>query len=234
MIKQAIIIAGGFGTRLQSVIKDLPKPMADINGKPFLEYLLNFLKKQGIKKVILSVGYKYKMIVDYFGENFSGINIVYSIEEEPLGTGGAIKKALNYIDYNDVFVLNGDTFFDINLSEFYKFHIGKKSDLSIGLKIMRNSDRYGIVEVDDDFKIKNFIEKRYSDKALINAGVYILKKDFLLTLNPPDKFSFEKDFLERYYRTYAFYGFPSDASFIDIGIPSDYYFAHSLFNPNQK
>lgn len=230
MIKQAIILAGGLGTRLQGVVKDVPKPMADINGKPFLEYLLNFFKKNEIKEIILSVGYKYKVIIDYFGENFSGIKLVYSIEEEPLGTGGAIKKALNYVDSNEVFVLNGDTFFDINLSKFYKFHIEKKSNLSIGLKIMEKNNRYGIVEVDNDFRIKNFSEKRYSDKALINAGIYILKKDFLLSLKLPYKFSFEKDFLERYSKTFAFYGFPLDASFIDIGLPSDYYSDNSFFS----
>ena len=108
---EAIILAGGFGTRLQSVVKDVPKPMADINGRPFLEYILVFLAKNCFTKVILSVGYKKESIINHFGSSFCGMNISYCIEDEPLGTGGAIKKAFDYVDGQNVLVLNGDTFF---------------------------------------------------------------------------------------------------------------------------
>ncbi|MFX0195930.1 MAG: sugar phosphate nucleotidyltransferase, partial [Candidatus Hodarchaeota archaeon] len=111
MVKETIILAGGSGTRLQKVVQDVPKPMADINGSPFLEYLLCYLNKQEIKKVILSVGYKYRVIQDYFGTEYKDLVLEYSIEKEPLGTGGGIKKALNLVKSDDVYIINGDTFF---------------------------------------------------------------------------------------------------------------------------
>ena len=137
-----IILAGGFGTRLSAVVKDLPKPMANINGKPFLHYIFQSLQRQNIENVILSVGYKHEIIQDYFQDNYLGIAIKYAIETEPLGTGGAIKHAFSFVD-DDAFVLNGDTFFDVDLSKLRN----DKSDLSIALKPMKNFDRYGTVEL---------------------------------------------------------------------------------------
>ena len=113
---EAIILCGGLGTRLRSVIKDIPKPMADINGAPFLQILLEFLLRQGVKKVILAVSYKFEVIQGFFGSDFKGLKLIYSVENTPLGTGGAIKQALEFADENENFVLNGDTFFDIDLS----------------------------------------------------------------------------------------------------------------------
>lgn len=222
MIKEAIVLAGGLGTRLREVIKDVPKPMADINGKPFLEYVLRLLDKQSIEKVVLSVGYRYEFIMDYFGDKFSNIRLIYSIEDEPLGTGGAIKKAIRLIDEDEIFIFNGDTFFQVDLFKFYEFHSSKTSRLSIALKMVNITDRYGIVKIDKNNRITAFLEKKEKQDGLINGGIYLMNKDFFLSFNLPDKFSFEQDFLEKYYKDYEFYGFPFDSYFIDIGVPEDY------------
>ena len=222
MVKEAIVLAGGLGTRLRSVLKGLPKPMAPVGGRPFLEYLLRYLQQNGIEKVILSVGYKWEVIRAYFGDSFEGIEIVYSVENEPLGTGGAVKKSLSFVNSNDVFIVNGDTFFNIDLKEFFAFHKKKRSVLSIALKPMSQFDRYGNVKIDDNNRIVSFEEKGYYESGLINGGIYLLNKDFFMDLDWKDKFSFEKDFLEKCYKFYEFYGLPFDSYFIDIGVPEDY------------
>ncbi|EAL7336265.1 NTP transferase domain-containing protein, partial [Campylobacter jejuni] len=169
---QAIILCGGLGTRLKSVIKDIPKPMAPINDKPFLEFIFEYLKKQGIKEVILAVSYKYEVIQEYFKDEFLGIKIKYSIEKEPLGTGGAIKEALKFIK-NEAYVLNGDTIFDIDLKKL----ILNNSKICLALKQMNDFDRYGTVELDSKNYIKLFKEKEFKKQGLINGGIYFLNKD---------------------------------------------------------
>ncbi len=233
MIKCAIILAGGLGTRLRPLIKDVPKPMADIGGKPFLEYVLNFVSAQGVKEAVISCGYKHEAISGYFNSRFGGLKIRYSVENEPLGTGGAVKKALESTctaKEKDILILNGDTFFNISLKELYDFHKAKNSDLTLALKALKNFDRYGTVKIGDDNKITGFEEKKPLKEGLINGGVYILDVNFFralnFKLNLPPVFSFEKDFLETCYdrKDCDFYGFflGEDDYFIDIGIPSDY------------
>lgn len=222
MINEAIILAGGLGTRLRSIVKDVPKPMADINGKPFLEYIFHYLKYFNITKIILAVGYKADIIKNHFGNNFNGISIIYSEEKELLGTGGAIKQAIKFSEGNDVLILNGDTFFDVDLNKAYQFHKQKHSNLTILLKQMIDVQRYGIIEIDENNKIKRFLEKYQRDNGYINGGIYLLNKKIFLSLDLPVKFSFEKDFLEKYYQLSDFYGFISDSYFIDIGVPEDY------------
>lgn len=222
MLKEVIVLAGGLGTRLKSVVKDVPKPMANINGKPFLEYILNYLKFYNIEHVILAVGYKSNIIKEYFGNEFENLSITYSEEKELLGTGGAIKQALNFISSEDVLILNGDTFFNTDLKELYRFHKNKNSDLTLALKEMENFDRYGVIEIDKNYRITAFLEKKYRDRGLINGGVYLLNKRFFQVLNLPKEFSFEKDFMEKYYKNFQFYGTVSNSYFIDIGIPEDY------------
>ena len=220
--KEAIILAGGLGTRLKSVVKDVPKSMANINGKPFLEYLLNYLKFYNIEHVILAVGYKSNIIREYFGNKFKNIFITYSEEKELLGTGGAIKQALEFTNSKNILILNGDTFFDIDLEKFYRFHKIKNSDLTLALKEMKDFERYGVIEINDDYRITAFLEKKYRNKGLINGGIYLLNKGFFKSLNLSKKFSFEKDFMEKYYKDFQFYGIPFSSYFIDIGIPEDY------------
>lgn len=229
MTKTAVILAGGFGTRLQSVLPDLPKPMAPVAGKPFLEYLFQQCKKSGIEKIILSVGYKHEAIKNYFGNEFECISVQYSIEENPLGTGGAILKASELVDEENFFVLNGDSFFATDLGEISFFHETEKPDISLALKMMFNFERYGSVVRNDDCRIVSFHEKKFVEQGEINAGVYVVNKKFLQSLSLPEKFSFEKDVLEKYVSEKKFCGISFMNYFIDIGIPEDYEIAqHEL------
>lgn len=212
---QAIVLCGGLGTRLKSVIKDIPKPMAPINGKPFLEFIFEYLKRQGIKEVILAVSYKYEIIKAYFKDEFLGIKIKYSIEKEPLGTGGAIKQALNLVE-KEAFVLNGDTFFDIDL---FKLKLCD-SKICLALKTMKDFDRYGAVELDGNF-IKSFKEKDFVKQGFINGGVYLLVKDIFKSFSLESKFSFE-EFLQENFKALKTRVEIFEDYFIDIGIPEDY------------
>jgi len=219
---EAIILAGGMGTRLQSVLKDVPKPMADINGKPFLWYLLVFLQKGGITKVIFSVGYKQVFIKEYFKDSFLGMEIVYSSEEKPLGTGGAIKKALAYTTEKAVMVLNGDTFFNFSIEKLYEIHAKYSSKITLGLKPMQNFDRYGSVEMTDSV-VTMFEEKKFKQHGLINAGAYLVDRDLFGIYDVSEEmFSFEKDFLEAYLSDLRPIAYLCDGYFVDIGIPEDY------------
>ena len=229
MIKEAVILAGGLGTRLRSVIKDIPKPMADICGRPFLSYIFDFLCNQGIERAVLSVGYKWEVIKKYFGDKYKNLKLEYAVEDNPLGTGGGLKNALKYVYEEEVFVLNGDTFFDIDINLFYNLHKSKNSKLSIALKKMENTERYGVVEIDENNRIVSFLEKGKRVSGFINGGIYLLNKNFFNALSPEGNFSLEKDFLERFYKDYEFYGFPFDGLFVDIGIPEDYEKAKKLF-----
>ncbi len=224
MIKEAIILAGGFGTRLQSVVSDVPKPMADINGKPFLHYILKDLHKKGFSSVILSVGYRAEKIKNYFNHSFENISLQYSEEKTPLGTGGAIKKALSFVKADDFFIINGDTFFDIPYDDIFQYHIENNSIFTIALKEIENNDRYGSVIFDASNKVIEFKEKHLINKGFINGGIYLANRDFLNeALNSfPDKFSFEKDFMEKEYKNHEFKVFLHEGYFIDIGIPTDY------------
>ncbi|EAL0787629.1 NTP transferase domain-containing protein [Campylobacter coli] len=213
---QAIVLAGGLGTRLKSVVQDLPKPMAPINGKPFLAFVLEYLKKQGIAEVILSVSYKYELIQEYFKDEFEGMKIRYNVEKELLGTGGAIKDALKLVK-NEAYVVNGDTFFDIDLKKLV-LNGGK---ICIALKQMQNFDRYGTVNVDEQGIVTSFEEKVFKKQGLINGGIYLLKKDIFDEFSLEKKFSFE-EFLQENYKLLKIQTQIFDDYFIDIGIPEDY------------
>lgn len=218
---EAIILAGGFGTRLSTVVSDVPKPMAPINGRPFLEYLLDDLNEKGISRVILAVGYKKEIIKSHFKERYKSIDIVYSDEDIPLGTGGAIKKALTLAEAEDIFIINGDTIFDVSLKEMYKFHKENDSNLTLAIKEMEKFDRYGSLILEEN-KIVKFEEKKYIEKGYINGGIYLLKKN-ILGDKKEESFSFEKDILENQNLKIEKYGYKSERYFIDIGIPEDYY-----------
>lgn len=221
-ITEAIILAGGMGTRLREAVADVPKPMAPIGNRPFLAYLLDDLKIQKIQRVVLSVGYQYEVIQNYFGNHYKGIQISYSIENQPLGTGGGIRLALNECMQENVFILNGDTFFKVNLSKLSAFHHRTQADLSIALKKMSHFDRYGIVQTQGN-QIIQFEEKKYCLEGYINGGIYALNKNFFSKQNLPEKFSFEKEILERALGDYCAFKGAADAYFMDIGIPADYF-----------
>ncbi|MEZ4774409.1 MAG: nucleotidyltransferase family protein [Bacteroidia bacterium] len=222
MIKEAIVLAGGMGTRLRSVVADVPKPMAEVNGRPFLAYLLDELNEQGVETVVLAVGYKREVIVDYFGEKYKNISLRYSVEEEALGTGGGIKQACEMLDRNDALVLNGDTFFGVDVQQLYQYYQKKDADLVLALKEMRDFDRYGTVQIDEAGQVTGFEEKAYKSVGMINGGIYLFKKELITNDLFPQKFSFEKDVLESLFPQKRFFGLAFDVYFIDIGIPQDY------------
>lgn len=217
----AIILAGGLGTRLRSVINDLPKPMAPVNGKPFLHYIFQYLKQEQIREVILSVGYKHEVIEEFFGNEYAGIKIQYSVEEEPLGTGGGIKQAFNLVS-GPAYVLNGDTFFGVNLLSLSDFYFDSKSDMVLALKKLKDFDRYGTVQLNAENRITKFDEKKFVQEGLINGGVYFFDKQLFSKAETETKFSFEKEVLEKHTGNLKFTGKVFQGYFIDIGIPEDY------------
>lgn len=216
---EAIVLAGGFGTRLKNVVTDLPKPMVPVCGKPFLEYILSYLEHHGITRVVLAVGYMREKIIDYFGDEFNGLKIEYSIEDKPLLTGGAIKQAILSCKEENVFVINGDTYFDVELKQLYNCFVETNCQLGIAIKHMNNFERYGTVILSDD-RITKFCEKKPTESGYINGGIYIMKRSLLERYD--GAFSFEKEVMEKKVEDIYILGFPSDGYFIDIGIPEDY------------
>jgi D-glycero-alpha-D-manno-heptose 1-phosphate guanylyltransferase len=221
MITEAIILAGGLGTRLQSVLGDVPKCLAPVAGRPFLSYLLDSSKKQGIKKFIFALGYKTDQIEAFVKKSLPEGSYIFSTEEEPLGTGGAIYKACRQAEGPNVIVLNADTYFGITYSNLTIIHELRKANCTLALKPMKAFDRYGAVEIEKQ-TVTGFGEKKYHKDGLINGGVYALSVVSFLQKSFPGKFSFERDYLEKDYRNGKFLAMVSDAYFIDIGIPEDY------------
>ena len=220
---KTVILAGGFGTRLQGVVKDLPKPMAPVNGRPFLTYILDYLIDYQYNKVVLSVGYLHEKIEEFFGTHYKSLEIDYAVETEPLGTGGGILFAMSKCTTNNVLVINGDTMFKVDLDAFERFHEEKGGLLSIVLREVEDVSRYGSVTISDDNLIALFIEKQVTfGRGYINGGVYLINRKLFEKHPQPRKFSFEKDLMTKFYTQELFYAMPSDGYFIDIGIPEDY------------
>ena len=227
---EAIVLAGGFGTRLQSVVNDVPKSMALVNKRPFLEYLFDYLISYEIQKVILSVGYKHEIIINHFANQYKSITIDYAIENEPLGTGGGIRLAMWKIDGPRALVMNGDTIFKVNYHDLMAFHLKKKSDVTLALFQTNDTVRFGHVKLNNTTRIIGFDEKtKQNQPGMINGGVYIIEKNFLMDSRFRGKFSIEKDCFERFYDSAHFYGYISDGYFHDIGIPDDYQKAQDDF-----
>lgn len=222
MIREAIILAGGLGTRLRSAVPELPKCMAPVLAKPFIGYVIDYLYSQGVLRFIFSLGYKADLLKQYLNTQYSNLDIVFSVEPEPLGTGGAVKLACPLVKAGNTFVLNGDTFFKINVSALASFHAMQGADCTLSLKPMRNFNRYGVVELHPDYLIKAFKEESFYDEGLINGGVYVLDVQKFMAEPLPLKFSFEKDYLESYVGKAELYGLIQNQYFIDIGLPEDY------------
>lgn len=229
-IEEVIILAGGLGTRLRSALPDLPKCMAPVNGKPFIAYVIDFLQQQGIKKFVLSLGYKSEIITTYLDNVYQSVDFEYCIEEEPLGTGGAIKLACSKTATNNVLVTNGDTLFKIALGKLSDFHLLHQADCTLSLKPMNHFDRYGVVELTKNERITSFREKQFYESGLINGGMYALNTQTFMKENFPVKFSFEKEYLESLFHQRNMYGIVQDDYFIDIGIPEDYNRAQKELN----
>lgn len=231
MLKEAIILAGGFGTRLQSVVNDVPKPMAPINNIPFLNYVFDYLKFYQIEHVVLSTGYLAEKILDYYKEEFNGIKISYTKEETPLGTGGGIRLAMTKCTTTDVLVLNGDSFFDVDINIHYSNHVLKQANCTLALRKVDNAARYGTIQLGDLNAIDAFKEKDSVEReGLINGGVYILNREIYLSKTEVNSaFSIEKDFYEKRIKELTIFGFEYNGYFIDIGIPEDYKKAQDEF-----
>ena len=229
MFKEAIILAGGFGTRLSHVVSNVPKPMAPVFGKPFLCYLLDRLIEAGIEHVILATGHLHEVIDRYFANGYRGLRITCSYESTPLFTGGAIRQAAQYIDSEDFLVLNGDTLFDIDLQKLYAFHTSRQAKLSVALRHVEDTSRYGSVCTEKE-RITAFTEKAESSgEGDINGGIYCINQDWLMSLQLPVKFSFEKELMQPLAGKEGFYGMRFNDYFIDIGVPEDYYRAQREF-----
>jgi len=227
MMVDTVILAGGKGTRLQSVVSDVPKPMAPVAGRPFLFHLLDRLVACAVPGVVLSVGYKAEIIMDAVGASYRGMAIRYAVEAVPLGTGGAICLAAEAAATDTILVLNGDTFADVDLPEFLNAHRKAGRPLSLALAEAEDTARYGRVALTGD-RITGFGEKGERGAGLINAGVYAIERSLLSTYRRDGAFSFETDILMAELDAIAPFGMPFGGRFIDIGVPEDYVRAQDL------
>ena len=225
MVTTAIILAGGLGTRLKKVVPDLPKPMALIRERPFLEYQMDFWISQGVTKFILSVGYLNHIIIDHFGDSYRTASIDYFVEDEPLGTGGALLLAAQGLK-ETFLVLNGDTFFEVDLNNLIEFHKKQKSELTLSLFKSNQLGRYMGVDLKDNGEILSLQSGANEFSVLANGGVYLVDPSALIRLNcePYIKFSLEHELLPKFISLGGvLYGFENSGKFIDIGVPEDYY-----------
>ncbi len=196
--------------------------MAPVAGKPFLQYLISYLLDQGVEKFIFSLGYKHEVIEDFLLKNYPFLHYQISVETEPLGTGGAIRLGCKKAGTRHLLVLNGDTMYKVDVKKMFAFHLQHNASCTLALKPMHEFERYGVVEINQFGCIQSFKEKKYYQQGLINGGVYALDVAHFLELEFPEKFSFEKDYLEKYYSSRKMMGLVQDAYFIDIGIPEDF------------
>ena len=218
-MREAIVLAGGFGTRLRSVVSDVPKPMAPVAGRPFLSYLLDELARQGYGHVVLATGYLHEKVEEYFGHEYNGLAIDYARETSPLGTGGAIVNGLQHCREERVTVLNGDTLFRIDHDRLLA--VGDESRLTLVLRHVPDAGRYGAVEVDAHGCVTAFREKDpAAGEGRINGGIYRLHRSLLDGWPLGQQFSFEKEVMQPLHESFRAY--LSDTYFIDIGVPDDY------------
>lgn len=219
---ECIILAGGLGTRLRSAVPDMPKCMAPVAGHPFLKYVIDYLLSEGVTKFIFSLGYMHEKIESFVETSYPHLQYQISLESEPLGTGGAIQLACKIASEKNVIILNGDTMFKANLTSMMNFQLQHEAACTLALKPMHNFERYGVVEINQENYITSFKEKQHYEHGLINGGIYALHIDTFLSLPLPEKFSFEKDYLEKYFNSQKIMGIVQDSYFIDIGIPEDF------------
>ena len=224
---KAIVLAGGLGTRLSSIVSGTPKPMAKVGTRPFLEYLLDYLVEQGVEQAVLAVSHQWEVIREHFDDSYRGISLKYSVEDEPLGTGGAIRQALEKIPDDELIVLNGDTLFHIDLAALASTHHAGNVHLTIALKHVADGGRFGRVRISDQGVITEFMEKSTDGPGWINGGIYMLNRRLLSEYQLPVKFSFEQDLVEPNVSSICPVAFQSGAYFIDMGVPEDYERAQS-------
>lgn len=220
-----VILAGGLGTRLKSVSGEIPKPMVDISGQPFLYRLMTYLEAQGIKRIILSLSYKADYIIDrVVNDNPVSCEVDFIVEKEPLGTGGAIKYASTKVNTEKFIVLNGDTYCELDYSAFVQASL--ESELLISGVEISDVSRYGSLDIGANSHVNAIVEKGRTGPGIINSGIYVVSKESINNF-PLEKFSFESDFLTSF--NGDFNAFVSSSYFIDIGVPEDYYAACEKF-----
>ncbi len=217
---EAIILAGGFGTRLKTIVKDLPKPMALVAGRPFLNILLGLLARNGFSRIILSLGYKAEIVVEHFGDSFAGMELVYEIEDSARGTGGAIQFALKHCLDDHVFVFNGDTFLDLEVDDVESLWRANRKPVIV-TRQAPDAFRYGLIESNSG-RVIGFSEKNVAGSGMVNAGCYVLPVDIFDGFERELPFSIETDFFSEEVKHRFFNMFITDGYFIDIGIPEDY------------
>ena len=219
---RCVVLAGGKGTRLKSVVNDIPKPLAPVCGVPFLSLLLNKLNSVGMRDVIISTGHLAHKITDNFGPSFKNLNILYAHEEEALGTGGAILNAVETYGLSEPFFLvNGDTFFDINYVKLEEEWRRQNCDILMAVRKLKNADRYGIVDGKDGI-VLSFLANSTARGKLSNSGSYLISPSIFRKNHLPKKFSFEADFIPKHLDKEVVRYLEFEGYFIDIGIPDDY------------
>ncbi|MCE5329227.1 NDP-sugar synthase [bacterium] len=228
---KAVILAGGFGTRIRPLTYLNPKPMLPLVNKPFMHNFISWIKSHGIKDIILSTGYLPEVFENYFGDGKSlGVKLAFVTEEMPLGTCGAVKNVEDHLDNESFMVFNGDVLADINLSEMIKYHKDKKSDITIALTPVEDPTSYGLVPLDKDGRVEKFLEKPSWDEIttnLINAGTYIIERKLLDLVPPGENYSFERGLFPNALEIgYRIYGYVSNAYWLDLGTPAKYLQAH--------
>lgn len=225
---QAIILAGGLGTRLKSVVPDLPKPMAPVAGRPFLAWVLDRLVDAGFERVVLAVGHRHEAIREHFGEDYRGMALRYSVEHTPMGTGGAIRLAVDHVTALPVFVLNGDTYLELDYRTMLAAHQQSGASLSVAVCNVPDVSRYGALELEGNI-IHGFHEKGRTGSGFINAGAYLLSTGTLQQIPVNVAFSFEQQLLVPHVVELQPMAFRTEDRFIDIGIPEDFERAQQLF-----
>lgn len=235
LLPPVIILAGGFGTRLRKAVPHLPKPLAPIRGVPFLRYLLAYIESQGVTSAIISTGYLGELIESELGNRFGKMALRYHREESPLGTGGALRAAMErYVPSGSAIGMNGDSYFPIPLQALGAALQDRQAVAALALKYKEPADRYGVVEIDEYQRILNFSEKGVTRSGLINGGIYWLSEEFLNITVQNRPFSLEREFLEPQAIRRNLLGIPFDCDFIDIGMPEDFMRAENIVPPMGK
>ena len=228
----AIVLAGGLGTRLAAVSGGAPKPMVAVAGRPFIDHVLDMLVEAGIQQIILAVSYRWEALRDHLGDSYRGASLAYSVETEPLGTGGAILKCFRDHGLERALILNGDTLFRVDLGALLETHRRERAPVTMALRKLDDTSRYGFVTCDSTGRVDAFHEKVAGRSGLINGGIYVVEREALDRAALPERFSFERDFLQKYVAELRPAALESNSYFVDIGIPEDLERARHELAPN--
>lgn len=230
MVECAAILAGGLGTRLRSVVSDRPKVMATVAGRPFITHLLDELAGSAVKRVVLCTGYMAVMIREVLGDSFRGMELAYSEEDTPLGTGGALRHASRHFSGDRLLVLNGDSYCQCDLDGFIAGHAASGATAGMVLVHVDDVSRFGAILINKTSRVESFVEKGdLSGPGWINAGIYLLPVRLIQQSAPGRQISLEREVFPALIAD-GLYGYPCTGAFIDIGIPAEYQRAQSLFS----